>query len=48
MLMMVAQGRDHKDRIVDATCVIGPSRINHCKIMPVIDYTAGVIGQLLG
>jgi len=28
--------------------VIGPSRINYGRIIPVVDYTARVIGQLLG
>ena len=35
-------------RIVGAIGVIGPSRINYGRIIPVVDYTARVIGQLLG
>jgi len=27
--------------------VIGPTRINYGRIIPVVDYTARVIGQLL-
>jgi heat-inducible transcriptional repressor len=35
-------------RIVGAIGVIGPTRINYGRIIPVVDYTARVIGRLLG
>jgi heat-inducible transcriptional repressor len=35
-------------RIVGAIGVIGPSRINYGRVIPVVDYTARVIGRLLG
>jgi heat-inducible transcriptional repressor len=35
-------------RIVGAIGVIGPTRINYGKVIPVVDYTARVIGRLLG
>ncbi len=35
-------------RIVGAIGVIGPMRINYGKVIPVVDYTARVIGRLLG
>jgi heat-inducible transcriptional repressor len=35
-------------RIVGAIGVIGPTRINYGRVIPVVDYTARVIGQLLG
>jgi heat-inducible transcriptional repressor len=28
--------------------VIGPSRINYARIIPMVDYTAKVIGRILG
>jgi heat-inducible transcriptional repressor len=28
--------------------VIGPSRINYARIIPMVDYTAKLIGRLLG
>ena len=28
--------------------VIGPTRINYARIIPMVDYTAKVIGRLLG
>jgi heat-inducible transcriptional repressor len=46
--MIVAPARGENDRIVGAIGVIGPTRINYGKIIPVVDYTARVIGRLLG
>ncbi len=46
--MIVAPARNAQDRIVGAIGVIGPTRINYGKIIPVVDYTARVIGRLLG
>ncbi|MBU6499905.1 MAG: heat-inducible transcriptional repressor HrcA [Rhodospirillales bacterium] len=46
--MVVAPARNAANRIVGAIGVIGPSRINYGRIIPVVDYTARVIGQLLG
>jgi heat-inducible transcriptional repressor len=46
--MIVAPARNAADRIVGAIGVIGPTRINYGKIIPVIDYTSRIIGRLLG
>jgi heat-inducible transcriptional repressor len=46
--MIVAPARNAADRIVGAIGVIGPTRINYGRIIPVVDYTARVIGRLLG
>lgn len=46
--MVVAPARNGADRIVGAIGVIGPTRINYGRIIPVVDYTARVIGRLLG
>jgi len=46
--MIVAPARNEQNRIVGAIGVIGPSRINYGRIIPVVDYTARVIGRLLG
>ncbi len=40
--------RANDPRIVGAIGVIGPTRINYGRIIPVVDYTARVIGRLLG
>ncbi|MCW3474725.1 heat-inducible transcriptional repressor HrcA [Limobrevibacterium gyesilva] len=46
--MVVAPARNATNRIVGAIGVIGPTRINYGRIIPVVDYTARVIGRLLG
>jgi heat-inducible transcriptional repressor len=46
--MVVAPARNASNRIVGAIGVIGPTRINYGRIIPVVDYTARVIGRLLG
>lgn len=46
--MIVAPARNAADRIVGAIGVIGPTRINYGRIIPIVDYTARVIGRLLG
>ncbi len=46
--MVVAPARNAANRIVGAIGVIGPTRINYGRIIPVVDYTVRVIGRLLG
>ncbi|MBE9605034.1 heat-inducible transcriptional repressor HrcA [Acetobacteraceae bacterium H6797] len=46
--MVVAPFKNGQEKIVGAIGVIGPTRINYGKVIPVVDYTARVIGQLLG
>ena len=46
--MVVAPARNEANRIVGAIGVIGPQRLNYGRIIPVVDYTARVIGRLLG
>jgi len=46
--MVVAPVRSEADKIIGAIGVIGPTRINYGRIIPVVDYTARVIGRLLG
>ena len=45
--MVVAPARNETNRIVGAIGVIGPTRLNYGRIVPVVDYTARVIGRLL-
>ncbi|CAA7614122.1 Heat-inducible transcription repressor HrcA [Candidatus Terasakiella magnetica] len=45
--MIVAPYRDARERIVGAIGVIGPQRINYARIIPMVDYTAKVIGRLI-
>lgn len=46
--MVVSPFRNGAEKIVGAIGVIGPTRINYGRIIPVVDYTARVIGRLLG
>jgi heat-inducible transcriptional repressor len=46
--MIVAPFRNGREKIVGAIGVIGPTRINYGRVIPVVDYTARVIGRLLG
>ena len=46
--MVVAPYRDSRERIVGAIGVIGPTRLNFARIIPMVDYTAKVIGRLIG
>ena len=46
--MVVAPYQNSREQIVGAIGVIGPTRINYARIIPMVDYTAKVIGRLLG
>ena len=46
--MIVAPYADRREQVVGAIGVIGPTRINYARIIPLVDYTAKVIGKLLG
>ena len=45
--MVIAPYKDGREEIVGAIGVIGPSRINYARIVPLVDYTAKVVGRLL-
>ncbi|HXP97028.1 MAG TPA: heat-inducible transcriptional repressor HrcA [Telmatospirillum sp.] len=46
--MIVAPYHNSREQIVGAIGVIGPTRINYGRIIPLVDYTAKVIGRLIG
>ncbi len=46
--MIVASYRDRRERIIGAIGVIGPQRLNFARIIPMVDYTAKVVGRLIG
>jgi heat-inducible transcriptional repressor len=46
--MIIAPYGDSREQVVGAIGVIGPTRINYARIIPLVDYTAKVIGKLLG
>jgi heat-inducible transcriptional repressor len=45
--MIIAPYRNSREQIVGAVGVIGPTRINYARIIPMVDYTAQVIGRIL-
>jgi heat-inducible transcriptional repressor len=36
-----------KQKVVGAIGVIGPTRLNYARVIPLVDYTAKMIGRLL-
>lgn len=45
--MIAAPFRDSSQKIVGIVGVIGPTRLNYARIVPMVDYTAKVMGRLL-
>jgi heat-inducible transcriptional repressor len=45
---IIAPYRDAAGRIIGVIGVIGPTRLNYARIVPMVDYTAKVVGKLLG
>jgi len=44
---IAAPYRDSKGRVVGVIGVIGPTRLNYTRIVPMVDYTARVVSRLL-
>jgi heat-inducible transcriptional repressor len=44
--LIVAPYRDEEDRIVGAVGVIGPTRLNYSRVVPMVDYTAQLLTRL--
>ncbi len=45
--MIIAPFEDHASKIVGVLGVIGPTRLNYAKIIPMVNYTAKLIGKVL-
>jgi heat-inducible transcriptional repressor len=45
--VVVTPYRDSSQKIVGVLGVIGPTRLNYARIVPMVDYTAQVVGRLL-
>ena len=39
--------RDKDQRVVGALGVIGPTRLNYARVVPMVDYTAKLVGRLM-
>jgi heat-inducible transcriptional repressor len=35
-------------QVIGALGVIGPTRLNYARVIPMVDYTARMVGQILG
>jgi heat-inducible transcriptional repressor len=46
--MVVESFQNSSEQIVGAIGVIGPNRMNYSRIIPMVDYTAKLIGRLVG
>ncbi|MEO3997738.1 heat-inducible transcriptional repressor HrcA [Mesorhizobium sp. CAU 1732] len=45
--LVVAPYRDKDSRVIGALGVIGPTRLNYARIVPMVDYTAQIISRML-
>ncbi|MES2607480.1 MAG: heat-inducible transcriptional repressor HrcA [Pseudomonadota bacterium] len=46
--LVVSPYHNAEQKIIGAIGVIGPSRMNYSRIIPLVDYTAKIVGKLLG
>ncbi|WP_417687273.1 heat-inducible transcriptional repressor HrcA [Roseibium sp.] len=46
--LVVSPYRDSNQRIVGVLGVIGPTRLNYARVIPMVDYTAKLVSRLLG
>ncbi|WP_207455691.1 heat-inducible transcriptional repressor HrcA [Azospirillum sp. SYSU D00513] len=46
--LIISPFQNSRERVIGAIGVIGPTRINYARIIPLVDYTAKVIGRLIG
>ncbi|MFD1697414.1 heat-inducible transcriptional repressor HrcA [Roseibium aestuarii] len=46
--LIVSPYRDREQRIVGVLGVIGPTRLNYARVIPMVDYTARLVSRILG
>lgn len=46
--LVISPYMDESRKIVGALGVIGPTRLNYARIMPIVDFTARMVGKLVG
>jgi heat-inducible transcriptional repressor len=46
--MVISPYRSAQNQIIGAIGVIGPTRLNYGRVIPIVDYTSKVMGRLLG
>ena len=45
--LVIAPYRDSEQRVIGALGVIGPTRLNYARVVPMVDYTAQLVSRLL-
>jgi len=45
--VIIAPYKDEQEKVIGAIGVIGPTRLNYGRIIPMVDYTARVVGRML-
>ena len=45
--MVMAPYKDKDQKIIGAIGVVGPTRLNYAKIVPLVDYTSKIVGKVL-
>lgn len=45
--LVISPYRDAEQRVIGVLGVIGPTRLNYARIVPMVDYTAKMVGRLL-
>ena len=46
--LVVSPYRDRDQRIIGVLGVIGPTRLNYARVIPMVDYTARMVSKILG
>ena len=46
--MIMAPYRNSKEKIIGAVGIIGPTRMNYARIIPLVNYTSQVVSKLIG
>ena len=46
--LVISPYKDKKDHIIGAIGVIGPTRLNYGRIVPMVDYTSQILSRLIG
>src|SRR3546814_8513132 len=46
--MIIAPFSNRREQIVGAIGVVGPTRLNYATIIPMVEYTAQVVGRRIG
>ena len=45
--MVMAPYKNKEQEIIGAIGVVGPTRLNYAKIVPLVDYTSKIIGKVI-